>query len=143
MHREPYLAVTESFAIPRRELELRASRAGGPGGQHVNRTSTRIELLWDLAGSHAITHDTRERLRSRLANRLDAQGRVRVVSSARRSQLQNRLAAESKLIEVIRAALHVAKPRRATRPNRAAVERRLEQKRRQGTRKRQRGWQDD
>ncbi len=100
------LNVSPTLAIPRAELQYRASRSGGPGGQHVNTSSTRIELLWDLNGSRAITDEQRERLRTKLAARLDSEGMVRVVSSDRRSQGQNRQAADERLAALIRHARH-------------------------------------
>src|SRR5579864_7072239 len=112
---DAYLPVSESLAIPKSELAFRATRAGGPGGQHVNRSSTRIELLWDLPNSVAVPDTLRERIQTKLQSRLDSQGRVRVVASERRSQLQNKLAAEAKLVALIRKALHVPKRRRPTR----------------------------
>ena len=138
-----YLTVNESVAIPRGELEYRATPAGGPGGQHVNRSSTRIELLWNLPQSQAVSDEVRERLQTKLRSRLDSEGRVRVVSSERRSQLQNRLAAEAKLMVLVRQALHMPKARRPTRPTKASVERRLEEKRHRSERKRGRGLRDD
>jgi len=132
------LVVTAQLIIPRAELLFRASRAGGPGGQHVNTSSTRIELLWDVTHSTAITDDVRQRLLAKLAARLDASGMVRVVASDRRSQLQNRAAAEERLVDLVRQALVVPKKRRATRPTKASRERRLAEKKRQGERKRNR-----
>lgn len=125
-----------SVRIPRAELEARATRAGGPGGQHVNTASTRVELLWNFESSSAVTNDQRERLRQRLAARLDAEGRVRVVASASRSQRQNRSAAEERLAELVRRALTPRTPRIPTRPSRAARAARLESKRRHGDTKR-------
>ena len=138
-----YLSVTPDLAIPRSELEYRATKSGGPGGQHVNTSSTRIELLWDLPGSTAITEEQRERLRSRLAARLDAEGKVRIVASDRRSQGQNRQAADTRLAAVVRAALVIPKKRRATKPTRASKEKRLSDKKRRGERKRERRDIDD
>src|SRR5205809_4458816 len=93
--------VTSTLAIPRAELEFRASRAGGPGGQHVNTSSTRIELLWDLAHSASISDEVRDRLRAKLSSRLSADGKVRIVASEFRSQRQNRLAAEERLVDLV------------------------------------------
>jgi len=132
------LRVSPEMAIPRTELHYRATRAGGPGGQHVNTSSTRIELLWDLAHSNAVRDEQRERLRAKLASRLDADGMVRVVASDRRSQQQNRLAAEGRLATLVRQALVVPKKRRATRPSRAAKEKRLSEKKRHSDKKQQR-----
>lgn len=132
------LPITPSLSIPRSELQYRATRAGGPGGQHVNTSSTRIELLWDLENSRAVDDEQRLRIRTRLANRLDADGMVRVVASDRRSQQQNRDAADERLAALVRYALHVPKKRRATKPTKASKERRLSEKKRHSDKKRQR-----
>lgn len=142
MPENTYLKVNQSLTIPRRELEYRATPSSGPGGQHVNRSSTRIELLWDLQNSPSLTDEAREQLLERLSARLDKDRRLRIVASERRSQLQNRQAAESKLIELVRRALHRPKPRRATKPTKASVERRLDAKRHRAERKRQRDWRE-
>lgn len=135
---EDALVVSTTVSIPRTELAFRASRAGGAGGQHVNTSSTRIELLWNVRTTSALDADARHRVETKLASRLDGEGNLRVVSSARRSQLQNREAAEERLIELVRAALVVPKKRRATKPTRAAKEARLAGKRLQSERKRRR-----
>jgi ribosome-associated protein len=132
------LVVSAELTIPRAELTFRASRAGGPGGQHVNTSSTRIELLWDLTHSSAVTDDMRTRLLEKLASRLDAEGMVRVVASDRRSQLQNRDAAAERLVDLVRQALVVRRKRRPTRPTAASREQRLAEKRHRGERKRDR-----
>lgn len=132
------LYVDPTLTIPRAELQYRATRSGGPGGQHVNTSSTRIELLWDLSHSAAVTDDLRPRLLEKLAARLDADGMVRVVASDRRSQQQNRAAAEERLVDLVRRALVVRKPRKRTKPSRAAKERRLSEKRQRSERKQQR-----
>lgn len=136
------LVVNSRVAIPRSELTFRASRAGGAGGQHVNTSSTRVELLWNVAQSSAIHDDERVRLLERLASRLDGDGILRVVSSEQRSQLQNRSAAERRLAELVRRALVVPKIRRRSRTPRAAVEARLREKKRRAERKRERGSRD-
>ena len=133
-----FLNVTPELAIPRSELEYRATRSSGPGGQHVNTSSTRIELLWDLTGSQAIDDDQRNRLRAKLVSRLDSDGRVRVVASVHRSQRQNRREAEERLAALIKYALRVPKKRRPTKPTRAAKEKRLAEKKRRSVIKRER-----
>lgn len=138
MSKEGTLEVTSAVAIPRWELEYRASRAGGAGGQHVNTSSTRIELLWNPARSVALDEETRARVVERLASRLDGDGWVRIVSSARRSQQQNREAAEERLADLVRRAMVVQKKRRPTRPTRASKEARIAQKRKRSETKRQR-----
>src|SRR5690606_16987156 len=120
------LRVNGRVSIPRDELETQATRAGGPGGQHVNTSSTRVEVRWNPLTSRALSDDEKERLRERLATRLDADGTLRVVSREYRSQRRNRDAAEERLVEVVRAALVLPKQRRATRPGRAAREARIQ-----------------
>lgn len=132
------LRINGRVAIPRGELRFQASRSGGPGGQHVNTSSTRIELWWDVAASVALTEEQRARLLERLANRLDGEGRLRLVSSAHRSQLQNREAVTTRLQVVVAEALKVPKVRKATRPTRASKERRLVEKKQRGETKRRR-----
>jgi ribosome-associated protein len=138
MSKDGVLEVSESLAIPRWELEVRASRAGGAGGQHVNTSSTRIELLWNVARSTVLDDERRARVSARLATRIDGEGWLRVVSSARRSQQQNREAAEARLAELVRGALVVPKRRRPTRPTRASKEERMKDKRKRGETKRMR-----
>ena len=138
MAKEGLLAVTDSVAIPRAELQYRASRAGGAGGQHVNTSSTRIELLWNLTATQALDDDARARVATKLASRLDGEGNLRVVSSARRSQAQNREAAEERLAELVRGALAVPRRRRPTKPTRASKEARLGSKKERSETKRQR-----
>jgi ribosome-associated protein len=132
------LPVNAQLVIPRAELEYRASRAGGPGGQHVNTSSTRIELLWDFARSPGVSEGVRARIVEKLGARLDAEGRLRVVAANERSQAQNRAAAEDRLVELIRKALIVARPRKRTKVPRAVKESRLREKKRRGDVKRNR-----
>jgi ribosome-associated protein len=132
------LNVTPALSIPRSEIQYRATRAGGAGGQHVNTSSTRIELLWDLPNSVAVSDAQRERLRTKLAARLDSEGMVRVVASDRRSQGQNKQSADERLVALVKNALHIAKKRRATKPTRAAKERRLTEKKKHSDKKRER-----
>jgi ribosome-associated protein len=138
MTESAYLNVTPELSIPRTELEYRATRSSGPGGQHVNTSSTRIELLWGLDESRAISDEQRDRIRAKLAARLDSDGKVRVVASDRRSQGQNKQAADERLAALIVHALHVPKKRKATKPTRAAKERRLLSKKRNADKKRNR-----
>ena len=119
------LVVNSDVSIPRHELQLRATRAGGPGGQHVNTSSTRIELVWNLRESRALSEAQRSQLLERLASRVDAQGNVRVVATAYRSQARNRDDALDRLAAMIRKGLVIPKARKQTRPSRAAKEKRL------------------
>lgn len=133
-----YLAVSPALRLPLAELEYRASRSGGPGGQHVNTSSTRVEVWWDVAGSVTLTEEQRARLLARLATRLDSAGRLRLVSSGSRSQLRNREEVTERLRDLVAAALRVPKSRKRTRPSRAAKAARLEAKRRRSAIKRER-----
>ena len=132
------LPLSETLAIPRTELVYRASRAGGAGGQHVNTSSTRIELLWNVVTTQVLDDTQRARVRAKLTSRLDGEGWVRIVSSARRSQAQNREAAEERLVALIRGALVVPKRRKPTKPSRGQKEARLSEKKKRGDTKRQR-----
>jgi ribosome-associated protein len=132
------LFVRDGIVIPRDELTIRATRAGGPGGQHVNTSATRIEVVWNVARTRALTEDQRRLVLSRLAPRVDADGDLRVVAADSRSQRQNRTAAESRLAAIVARALVVPKRRRPTRPTAASVRQRLDAKRRRADTKQQR-----
>ena len=131
--------VTPEVAIPLAELEFRASRASGPGGQGVNTTDSRVELRFDLAGSPSLTEEAKQRALRRLGPRIDSNGVLRVVAQAQRSQLANRRAAVERFAELMAAALATARPRYPTRPTKAAAGRRVESKRRRSATKRLRG----
>ncbi len=119
------------------ELEFRFTRSGGPGGQHVNTSATRVELVFDLAASQALNEVERSLAGRRLRSRLDGDGRLRVVAQDERSQVRNRRLAIERFCELMREALRPPPPpRRPTRPGRAAEERRLAGKRLASTRKR-------
>jgi ribosome-associated protein len=132
------LEITPELRLPLAELEYRASRSGGPGGQHVNTSSTRVEVWWNVASSPSLSPDQRAQLLERLGPRLDSAGRLRLVSSGTRSQLRNREDVTERLQSVIAAALAVRKKRKATRPSRAAKAARLEAKRRRAAIKKRR-----
>jgi len=132
------LEIGPGLRLPRGELEYRASRSGGPGGQHVNTSSTRVEVWWDVAGSPSLDDAQRARLLAALASRLDGAGRLRLVSSGSRSQLRNKEEVTERLREVVARALVVPKRRKPTKPSRAAKAARLEAKRRRAATKRER-----
>lgn len=137
------LLIRPGLVLPERELTVRAVRSSGPGGQNVNRVSTKVELSFDLPGSTALDAPVKARLRRLAAGRLDAEGRVLVTSQATRSQAQNLEDARDKLKALVLAALVVPKRRRATKPTRASKERRLDSKRRQSQKKQSRGSRED
>ena len=126
------LRVDERLAIPLGEIELRASRSSGPGGQHANVTASRVEAVFDVRASAALEESQRERLLRR------AGPVVTTVAQEARGQARNRELALQRLAEKLAAALIVPRRRRPTKPSRAARRRRLEGKRRTGERKRAR-----
>ena len=135
---ENLLKVNDALSIPRNELDVRVSRSSGAGGQHVNKTSSRVEIFWNVRGSRALTEEQRARLFERLASRLTTEGSIRVVASDMRSQSRNRDIAEERLADMVRRALLIPKKRRPTRPTRASKEARLEGKKRRSHTKRER-----
>jgi ribosome-associated protein len=132
------LPITPSLHIPFSELDYRASRSGGPGGQHVNTSSTRVEVWWDIGRSPSLSPEQRELLLQRLGPRLDSECRLRLVSSGTRSQLRNKEDVTERLRTVVAAALAVRKKRKPTQPSKAAKAARVEAKRKQAAKKLQR-----
>jgi ribosome-associated protein len=126
---EDVIVVTRTVRVPRREVDVRFAPSGGPGGQHANRSSTRVELTFDVAASTAFSEAQRALVLERLGPV------VRVVADDERSQLRNRAIAEQRLAGRLATALHVDRPRRATRPSRGATERRLSSKKRRSATK--------
>jgi ribosome-associated protein len=130
------IRVTPEIAVPVAELEFRASRASGPGGQGVNTPDSRVELRFDVAGSPSLSDEAKELALRRLGPRLDSGGVLRVVAQAQRSQLANRRAAMERFAELLATALATPRARRPTRPTRASTARRVESKRRRSATKR-------
>lgn len=126
------------FNVPEAELRFRASRAGGPGGQHVNTAATKVEVLWDIRRSPSLSEEERRRLLDKLAGRVDAAGVLHVTAGERRSQAQNRAAAIRRLKELVGRALTVAPRRRKTKPPPRAKEQRLADKKKRSQRKQSR-----
>ena len=126
------LIVTRSVRVPRSELQVSFTPSGGPGGQHANRSNTRVELRLDVAASTAFSEAQRDRVVERLGSE------VRVVVDDERSQIRNRALAEERLVARLQSALHVDRPRRKTRPTRSSQRKRMDAKSRRGEVKRQR-----
>ena len=129
MERES-IRVTRTVSIPRSEVELRFSRSSGPGGQHAQKSDTRVEAVFDVEASSALSDAQKRRVASR------AGPVVRAVAQDERSQWRNRELATERLVESLREALRVQRRRRPTKPTKASRERRLESKRRRGDTKR-------
>jgi len=132
------LPVRRGLRIPGSELREQASRAGGPGGQHVNKANTRVTLRWNLAGSAALSEAQRARIARRLATRVTRQGELVVHAADERSRARNRALARERLAALVRDALALRRPRRPTRPTAGGRERRLGAKQRRSELKRAR-----
>ncbi len=130
--------IVGAIVIPREEVSFRTSRSSGPGGQNVNKVETKVTLLFDLAGSAALTRGQKERVAAKLGGRINRDGVLRVSSQRHRTQKGNRAAVEQRFVELLTGALARPKRRRPTKVPRAAHERRLEEKRRRSQRKRDR-----
>lgn len=133
------LRVADDLVVPTAELVFRATRAGGPGGQHVNTSSTRVELTWDVASSPSLSEDQRARILEKLARRIDASGVLRLTDAGTRSQHRNRERVTARFVELLAGALHTPRQRRKTRPTRASKQARLEAKKRRSETKKLRG----
>ncbi|MDH5804527.1 MAG: alternative ribosome rescue aminoacyl-tRNA hydrolase ArfB [Gemmatimonadota bacterium] len=124
--------------IPETEIEIRAIRGGGPGGQHVNTSATRAQVLWNLEASEVFTEHQKKLIRTKLASRLDTGGNIRIVAGERRSLLQNQRAAVERLQLLVAKALVTPKPRKRTRPSKASKEKRLAEKKKRSKTKQDR-----
>ena len=133
---EESLKVNDGIVIPGSELRFTASRSGGPGGQHVNKTSSRVTLHWDLSNTVALNSQQRARVMRRLRNRLTRDGNVLVHVDDNRSQHRNKEIARQRLAEVVAKALEERKKRIPTSASKGAKKRRLETKKRRSSIKR-------
>jgi ribosome-associated protein len=133
------LIINDRLSIPLDELSFRFSRSSGPGGQHAQKSSTRVELLFDVANSPSLTAAQRSRILDRLARYIDLAGTLHLVAQSERSQRQNRQEAIARLQTLLRDSLKRRKRRRPTRPTAASREKRLRQKRHRSLIKRARG----
>lgn len=117
------------------EIEFKASRSGGKGGQHVNKVSSRVELKFDIQRSELLTEEQKIRLLEKLGHRINADNTIRVVSQEQRSQLLNKERALHKLYTILKKGLYQEKVRKATKPKKSSIERRLKQKQLQAEKK--------
>lgn len=132
------LPINDRVTIPGRDLSWSAVRSSGPGGQHVNKTATKVMIRFDLRGTRALTATQKRRLRKLAGNRLDADGGLRVTAQAERSQSQNLERARASLRRLVLKSLVEPKRRVATKPSKAQRRRRLDAKRRQSEKKKRR-----
>ena len=139
----PDLVITPRLTIPAGELDISFARSGGPGGQNVNKVSSKVDLRWNPTTSLALTNDDRVLLLERLGKRLTNEGELIVTSTLTRDQIKNRDDAESKLVLIVRSALERQKPRKPTRPSKGAKRRRVADKRHKAEIKRNRRGGDD
>ena len=130
------IEVTENISISEDELTFKTSRSGGPGGQNVNKLNTRVTVLFDVAGVSSLSDEQKRQVRSRLSNRIDKHGVLRVVSQKHRSQEANRQAAVERLQQLLQEALKPRPVRRKTKVPARAHERRLREKKQRGLLKR-------
>ena len=133
------IVVNDELTVPRAELRYRATRSGGPGGQHVNTSSTRVELEFDVDRSPSLTDAQRATIRARLPNRIAADGVLRLSSRTSRSQHRNREDVTARFQRLLADALRERKPRKRTKTPRAVKEARLREKKRRAQVKKQRG----
>ena len=129
------LPIRPGLTIPARDLRWTATRSSGPGGQNVNKVSSRVELRFDLEGTEALSATTKERLRTLAASFLDAEGQIFLRSEKTRDQHMNLQDAREKLRTLILRALIVPKKRRPTKPTRGSQQRRLDEKRKHAVKK--------
>jgi ribosome-associated protein len=133
------LAITRRVVIPGSDLELSWSRSGGPGGQKVNKTESRVQLSFDLDGTEALSEAVKSRVRARFGSRINREGRLLLACDTHRERTRNLEEVRARLAAMIRGCLEAPRPRRATKPSRAAKRRRVEAKTRRGQIKKLRG----
>lgn len=133
------IVINRGLTIPTSEITFRFSTSSGPGGQHANKSETRVTLLFDVAQSPSLTEEQRALIQQRLGSRLDSNGVLQISVQDSRSQHKNRETAVARFQSLLATALRPRKKRRKTRPSRSAQEKRLQSKKRRGQIKRDRG----
>ncbi len=138
MPAETHLRITPHLSIPVAELVIRTSRSSGPGGQHVNKVETKVEILFDVVNAKGLSPAQRQQILEHLAGRIDSSGYLRITEQRSRSQYENKKLAMVRVAEVLRRALKPVRTRVPTRPTRTSKDKRMESKRRVGEKKRMR-----
>ena len=139
MSEDPPLHIIEDLVIPLSEIHFQFSRSGGPGGQHVNRSATQVELTFDVAGSPSLDEAQRSKIIRKLKTYIDSRGTLHLTSQTTRSQHRNRAEVIERFQHLLQQALHIPKPRRPTRPPPQVKAQRLAAKRRRSAIKEARG----
>lgn len=132
------LPINDKLSIPLAELDFRFARSGGPGGQHVNTTESKVILSFDVAQSPSLSEYQRKRLLDKLSSRLDKDGVLQLAAQSSRSQHKNKDEAIERFQSILAEALVVEKKRKPTKPSRRAKERRIQSKKQRGQRKKER-----
>ena len=143
MSSDAAIRINDELRIPLSELSIEFATSGGPGGQHVNKTATKVILRFDVTRSPSLSTAQRDRIRAKLESRISREGMLQVQAQDTRSQRQNRELATERFRALLAGALEMPKPRRRTKPSRAAIERRLSDKKRRADAKRRRRYSPD
>lgn len=126
------MLATAQIQLIKREFNFKTSRSGGKGGQNVNKVETKVELSFNIADSQVLNDVQKERLLVKLQHRITESGDLKITEEKSRSQLENKLSAIEKCIEILNKALHVPKKRKATKPSKASKQKRIEGKKKRG-----------
>jgi|ERR1041385_4794198 ribosome-associated protein len=124
------ITINDQLTLPYSDVSFRFARSGGSGGQNVNKVETRVELLFDVAGSKSLTEEQRRQIMGKLRSYIDSAGMLRIVAQESRSQWRNRVDAMERFAELVREALKPVKKRVATKSSRASKQKRLDNKKR-------------
>jgi len=135
----PFIQITPDLLIPMREIQFRFTRSGGPGGQNVNKVSTRVDLLFDIVSSESVNEEQRGTILSTLRTRIDSGGVLRLTVQESRSQMRNRELALERFASLLREALRTRKGRKKTKPTKTSRHKRIASKARRGATKKLRG----
>lgn len=126
-----------------KELDFQTARSSGPGGQHVNKVESKVQLYFDVQNSTVLSEEEKEKLSQKFKNKIDLEGKLQLQSQEKRSQIQNKELVVKKFYDLLRKAFEKRKIRKATKPTKAAVEKRIKEKKARSEKKAGRGWTKD